>query len=100
LGNEILIDEAYYYFFILIFKFVISGRDVTFAIKGLSTVVFLLNHLPFIFIDFNSPFFRLFKTHPDYSILHTFGCLCFVHLPPLERHKLKAQSIQCAFFRV
>ena len=48
-------------------------------------------------IDFDSPFFRLFKTQPDYSDLHTFGCACFVHLPPFERHKLGAQSVQCAF---
>ncbi|CAJ2628294.1 unnamed protein product [Trifolium pratense] len=48
-------------------------------------------------IDLDSPFFRLYKTHPDYSDLHTFGCVCFVHLPPFERHKLGAQSVQCAF---
>ncbi|RVX06405.1 Retrovirus-related Pol polyprotein from transposon TNT 1-94 [Vitis vinifera] len=26
-----------------------------------------------------------------------FGCVCFVHLPPHERHKLSAQSVRCAF---
>jgi len=68
--------------------------------EALSTAVFLINRLPSVVIDFDSPFFRLFKTQPDYSDLHTFGCACFVHLPPFERHKLRAQSIQCAFVGV
>jgi hypothetical protein len=68
-----------------------------FWVEALSTVVFLINRLPSTVIDFDSPFFRLFKTHPDYSYLHTFGCVCFVHLPQFERNKLGAQSIQCAF---
>ena len=29
--------------------------------------------------------------------LHTFGCVCFVHLPLTERTKLTAQSRRCAF---
>ncbi|XP_073223425.1 uncharacterized protein [Cicer arietinum] len=37
------------------------------------------------------------STAPDYSDLRTFGCLCFVHLPPFERHKLGVQSAQCTF---
>jgi hypothetical protein len=27
--------------------------------------------------------------------LHTFGCVCFMHLPPPHRNKLSAQSIRC-----
>ena len=27
--------------------------------------------------------------------MHTFGCACFVHLPPHEHHKLSAQSVKC-----
>jgi len=68
-----------------------------FWVEALSTAVFLINRLPSMVIDFDSPLFRLFKTQPDYSDLHTFECVCFVHLPPLERHKLGAQSVQCAF---
>ncbi|WP_442712730.1 hypothetical protein, partial [Vibrio parahaemolyticus] len=48
-------------------------------------------------IGFDSLYFRLFKTQPDYRCLHTFRCVCFVHLPSTERHKLGAQSVQCAF---
>jgi transposase InsO family protein len=68
-----------------------------FWVEALSTAVFLINRLPSTVIDLDSPFFRLFKTQPDYNDLHTFGCVCFVHLPPFERHKLGAQSVQCAF---
>src|SRR3954464_12995465 len=68
-----------------------------FWVEALSTAVFLINRLPSTVIDFDSPFFRLFKIQPNYSDLHTFGCVCFVHLPPFERNKLGAQSIQCAF---
>lgn len=34
---------------------------------------------------------------PNYLTLHTFGCVCFVHLPPNECHKLTAQLVNCAF---
>ncbi|KAK2354222.1 coiled-coil domain-containing protein [Trifolium repens] len=68
-----------------------------FWVEALSTAVFLINRLPSLVIEFDSPFFRLFKIQPDYNDLHTFGCVCFVHLPPFERHKLGAQSVQCAF---
>ncbi|KAL6349688.1 hypothetical protein AAG906_041095 [Vitis piasezkii] len=39
----------------------------------------------------------LFGHSPLYSDLHTFGCVCFVHLPTHERHKLTAQFVKCAF---
>jgi len=68
-----------------------------FWVEALSTAVFLINRLPSTVIDLDSPFFRLFKIQPNYNDLHTFGCVCFVHLPPFERHKLGAQSVQCAF---
>jgi len=63
----------------------------------LSTAVYLINRLPSQVLDFDSPFFRLYNMHPSYDHLHPFGCVCFVHLPPIERHKLGAQSVQCAF---
>ncbi|CAJ2672130.1 unnamed protein product [Trifolium pratense] len=46
-----------------------------FWVEALSTAVFLINRLPSTVIDLDSPFFRLYKTHPDYSDLHTFGCV-------------------------
>ncbi|KAL6321792.1 hypothetical protein AAG906_035485 [Vitis piasezkii] len=40
---------------------------------------------------------KLFGHSPLYYDLRTFGCVCFVHLPTHERHKLTAQSVKCAF---
>uniref|UniRef100_A0A2N9IH78 Integrase catalytic domain-containing protein n=1 Tax=Fagus sylvatica TaxID=28930 RepID=A0A2N9IH78_FAGSY len=40
---------------------------------------------------------KLYHHHPTYTNLHTFGCVCFMHLPPPDRNKLSAQSIRCAF---
>lgn len=44
-----------------------------------------------------TPYFRLFQYHPSYDNLHTFGSICFVHLPPTERTKVTAQSVECIF---
>lgn len=68
-----------------------------FWVEALSVAVFQINRLPSQVLEFDSPFFRLFHAHPDYNSLHPFGCVCFVHLPPLERNKLGAQSVMCAF---
>jgi hypothetical protein len=48
-------------------------------------------------LNFDSPFYRLNTKTPSYHDLHTFGCVCFVHLLSIERHKLSAQSAKCAF---
>ena len=65
--------------------------------EALSTVVHLINRLPSSMINHVSPFSKLFGHSPLYSDLRTFGCVCFVHLPTHEQHKLIAQSIKCAF---
>ena len=49
----------------------------------------MLNHV--------SPFSKLFGHSLLYSDLCTFGCVCFVHLPTHEQHKLVAQSVKCVF---
>jgi hypothetical protein len=39
----------------------------------------------------------LFGVAPEYNSLDIFGHVCFIHLPPTERHKLATQFVQCAF---
>ena len=56
--------------------------------ETLSTVVHLLIHLPSPMLNHVSHFSKLFGHSPLYSNLRTFGCVCFVHLPTHERHKL------------
>ncbi|RVW62014.1 Retrovirus-related Pol polyprotein from transposon TNT 1-94 [Vitis vinifera] len=77
-----------------------------FKAKGSSLGVLVLRHHNKTFIDQSltlsyvkscSPFFKLFGHSPLYYNLHTFGCVCFVHLPTHERHKLTAQFVKCAF---
>jgi len=48
-------------------------------------------------LNFDSPYYRLHNKSPSYHDLHTFGCVCFVHFPSHERHKLSAQSAKCVF---
>jgi hypothetical protein len=68
-----------------------------FWVEALSTAVYLINRLPSPTLHLDSPYSCLFGVPLDYNSLHVFGCICFVHLPPVERHKLAAQSVLCAF---
>lgn len=74
-----------------------SSVPSQFWVEALSTAVYLINRLPSQTLNLESPYFRLYQQYPHYGHLHTFGCVCFVHLPPHERHKLSAQSVKCAF---
>jgi len=56
-----------------------------------------MNCLPSQILDLESPYFRLHHCHPTYTNLHTFRCVCFMHLHPPHRNNLSAQSICCAF---
>ena len=74
-----------------------SSVPSRFWVEALSTSVYLINRLPTVTLNYDSPYFRLFGITPEYHSLHTFGCVCFVHLSPIDRHKLAAQSVTCAF---
>jgi hypothetical protein len=74
-----------------------SSVPSKFWIEVLSTAVYLINRLPSQVLNFDSPYYRLHHKSPSYHDLHTFGCVCFVHLPSHERHKLSAQYTKCVF---
>jgi hypothetical protein len=57
-----------------------------FWVEALPTAVYLINKLPSQVLNFDSPYLCLHHQHPSYLNLHTFGCVCFVYLPPHERH--------------
>ena len=68
-----------------------------FWVEALSTAVYLINRLSSSTLHLDSPYSHLFGVPPYYNSLHVFGCIYFVHLSPIERHKLVAQAVQCAF---
>ena len=74
-----------------------SSVPPRFWCEALSTSVHLINRLPSPTLNNVSPFFKLFGHSPLYSDLRIFGCVCFVHLPAHERHKLIAHSVKCVF---
>ena len=48
--------------------------------EALSTTVYLITRLPSPNLNNDSPYFRLFGHAPNYSNLHIFCCVCFVHI--------------------
>jgi len=74
-----------------------SSVPLRFWCEALSTAIHLINRLPSSTLHNVSPFYKLFGYSPSYFNLRTFGCVCFVHLAPHERHKLTNQSVKCAF---
>jgi hypothetical protein len=65
--------------------------------EAFTTVTYLTNRLPTRVIDNLNPLERLFKTPPDYSMLKIFGCTCWPHLRPYNKHKLSFRSKPCVF---
>ncbi|GJR21033.1 ribonuclease H-like domain-containing protein [Tanacetum coccineum] len=62
----------------------------TFWVEALNVATHLLNFLPSIAINNEIPYTRLFRTNPDYSLLRTFGCLCYPHI--YTKHKLEPRA--------
>ncbi|PNX94499.1 retrovirus-related Pol polyprotein from transposon TNT 1-94, partial [Trifolium pratense] len=63
--------------------------------------VYLINKLPTSALSsFKSPHHALFKSQPDYSQVKVFGCLCFPHLRPYNKHKLQFRSSPCVYLGV
>ncbi|GKC68095.1 ribonuclease H-like domain-containing protein [Tanacetum coccineum] len=54
----------------------------TFWVEALNMAIYLLNILPSTAINNEILYTRLFAKNPDYSLIRTFGCLCYPHLYP------------------
>ncbi|GJT07828.1 ribonuclease H-like domain-containing protein [Tanacetum coccineum] len=67
-----------------------ANQPLIFWVEALNMAVHLLNILPSTAINSEIPYTRLFGTNPDYSLLRTFGCLCYPHLYP--NHKLEPRA--------
>ncbi|GJZ51058.1 ribonuclease H-like domain-containing protein [Tanacetum coccineum] len=69
--------------------------EPSYWVEALHMAVHILNILPSTAINNEVPFTRLFGTSPDYSLLRTFGCLCYPHLYP--NHKLEPRATPSLF---
>jgi hypothetical protein len=70
---------------------------VSLWVEAFSTAVFLINRLPSPSLDGKTPYEILFGKALDYSMLRTFGCLCFSYLKDYSPHKLSPKSASCVF---
>ncbi|KAD6118667.1 hypothetical protein E3N88_09938 [Mikania micrantha] len=61
------------------------------------TAVYLINRMPSRTTSRMSPFEQLFKRKPDLSFLRVFGCKCYPHLRPYNKHKMDFRSTSCVF---
>ncbi|KAJ0702566.1 putative RNA-directed DNA polymerase [Helianthus annuus] len=59
--------------------------------------VYLINRMPSRTNNNTSPFEHLFKTTPNFSFLRVFGCRCYPHLRPYNKHKMDFRSTPCVF---
>ena len=68
-----------------------------FRYDAFTIVVVLINRLPSPVLRHSSPYEVLFGSRPDYSLLRTFGCLCYPFLGDTRADKLSPKSTPCIF---
>ena len=61
------------------------------------TGVFNINRLPSSVLGNMSPYERLHKVAPEYTLLKVFGSACFILLQPHEHTKLESSAWVCFF---
>lgn len=64
-------------------------------VEAFSTVVFVINRLPSSSLNFDTPYFKLFSSHPDYKSLQVFGSNCFPYTWDIRSHKFNPKTIKC-----
>jgi hypothetical protein len=74
-----------------------ASMPSTFWAEALRTTTYLLNIRPSSVNPKTTPFFSLFLSHPNYSELRVFDCLCFPNLYATSLNKLSPRSVPCVF---
>lgn len=69
-----------------------ASRPIKLWDEAFLNATYLINRMPTRVIDNKSPIERLFKTPPNYSMLKIFGCACWAHLRPYNKHNLSFRS--------
>lgn len=72
-----------------------AGLSPKYWVDSFLTSIYLINRLPSSVLKNQSPFSKLFKRSPNYTILRTIGCLCYPLLRPYANHKLSFRSKPC-----
>lgn len=61
------------------------------------TATFLINRLPSPVLGNKTPYEKLTSKIPEYHLLKTFGCLCYVSTSPKSRNKFEPRARACVF---
>jgi hypothetical protein len=73
------------------------SAPLTYWAEAFQTACYLINRLPTLVLNNNSPFQKLFNLRPNYSFMCIFGCACWPHLRPYNKHELDFRSDTCIF---
>src|SRR3954468_20295367 len=65
--------------------------------EAVFTATLLINVTPSFAIGHDTPYSRMHTTSFDYTVLRTFGCVCYVLLSTHEKDKLSSKSCKCIF---
>ena len=74
-----------------------SSAPLHYWAEAFQTACYLINRLPTPVLNHESPFQKLFNLRPNYTFLRVFGCACWPHLRPYNKHKLDFRSTECVF---
>jgi hypothetical protein len=74
-----------------------SGVPLFLWVEAFTTAVHLINRLPSSSLNFETPYFALHGTHPNYSSLGVFGSKCFPYTWDTRRHKFDPKTTLCVF---
>ncbi|GMI87222.1 hypothetical protein HRI_002391500 [Hibiscus trionum] len=74
-----------------------AGLPLKFWSHAALSSVYLINRMPSRVLDGMSSFQKLHNSQPDYSFLKVFGCLCYPHTRPFNKHKMEFRSTPCTF---
>ena len=65
--------------------------------EAVHTAAYHINRLPTPVLKLLSPYKKLFKHQPDYSLLKCFGCLCYPYMRDFNKHKFDFHTTKCIF---
>ncbi|KAL3569683.1 hypothetical protein D5086_029573 [Populus alba] len=74
-----------------------SGAPLFLWIEAFTMAVYLMNCLPSSTLNFETPYFALHGTHPNYSLLRAFGSKCFPYTWDIRKHKFDPKTLPCIF---